>query len=257
MLPDKGQTALVAKKRLYARVAEDLASDIVRGVYAVGERMPSERDLAAKYEVSRPTIREAMSALEVDGLVDVVMGSGVYVQSDTRRLAEAAEKDVGPFELLEARALIEGEAAALAASHITPEELQELEDLLVEMEAENEKSVVLSEDADRRFHTTIARATRNSVMAQTVEALWEARNKSLQSVRYLEKARAQGIKPRIDEHTAIFKALKAGDPKAARAAMRTHLRGVANMVFEATEAEALERARSQIAGERRRFQLGD
>ena len=247
----------MAGKRLYERVAEALSRDITGGAYSIGDRLPSERDLSAKFEVSRPTIREAMIALEVDGLVEVVTGSGVYVRALDRKHGKAAPKDVGPFELLEARALVEGESAALAAQHITAAELRKLEKLVAEMESENARDVVMSEDADRRFHLAIAEATKNSGMVLAVQSLWDARNQSLQNVRFLEKVRAEGVKPRICEHSAIVRALKTGDPKAARNAMRAHLRGVADMVFEATEAEALERVRAEIAGERRRFQVGD
>jgi DNA-binding FadR family transcriptional regulator len=247
----------MAGKRLYERVADVVSKDIMSGVYDVGDRLPSERDLANLHSVSRPTIREAMISLEVDGLVEIVTGSGVYVRSLTRKYGAAAPKDIGPFELLEARARVEGESAALAAQHITDEEIAELEVLLAEMEAENARNVVMSEDADRRFHMTIARASKNSAMELVVEALWDARSRSLQNVRFLEKARAEGVKPRIDEHAAIVAALRKRDSQAARAAMRSHLRGVADMVFQATEAEALERVRAEIAGERRRFQLGD
>lgn len=247
----------MAGKRLYERVAEAVSAEILNGRYKIGDRLPSERLLSAQHEVSRPTIREAMIALEVDGLVEVVTGSGVYVRALRRKHGIATPADIGPFELLEARALIEGESAALAAQHITDDELAGLELLVAEMEAENARDVVMSEDADRRFHLAIAAATKNSAMEMAVRALWDARNQSLQNVRFLEKVRAEGVKPTIDEHMAITRALKSRNPKIARDAMRAHLRGVADMVFRATEAEALERVRTEIAGQRRRFQPGD
>lgn len=244
-------------KRLYERVAQALAREVMSGQYPIGGRMPSERDLAARFEVSRPTIREAMIALEVDGLVEVITGSGVYVISHTRKAGTPAPMDIGPFELLEARARVEGETAALAARHITDEALSELDELIAEMEAENARDVVMSEDADRRFHLTIARATQNSAMVYVVEALWDVRQQSLQTVKFLEKVRAEGVKPRIDEHSRIVEALRARDPEAARKAMQDHLRGVADMIFAATEAEALERARAEVAETRQRYALGD
>lgn len=246
----------MAHKRLYERVTEDLAEQILRGDFRIDERLPSERELAEQYGVSRPTIREAMIALEVDGLVEVCTGSGVYVRALARRHGAAAPMDIGPFELLEARALVEGEAAALAASQMTDALLGELEALVREMEAENARDVVMSEDADRRFHLTIAGATNNSAMLHVVTELWDARTRSMQSVRFLQKVRAEGIKPRIDEHAAILAALRKRDPAGARAAMRTHLNGVADMVFAATEAEAVERARAEAAEKRRRFRVG-
>lgn len=244
-------------RRLYERVAQALAREVMSGTYPIGGRMPSERDLAARFDVSRPTIREAMIALEVDGLVEVITGSGVYVRAYTRKHGTAAPMDIGPFELLEARARVEGEAAALAARHITEEEIAELEALVAEMEAENARDVVMSEDADRRFHMCIAEATKNSAMVYVVQSLWDVRSQSLQTVTFLEKVRAEGIKPRIDEHSAIVEALRTRSPDRARKAMRDHLRGVAEMIFKATEAEALERARAELAETRERYAFGD
>lgn len=240
-------------KRLYETVTDSLSGDILTGAYDIGDRLPSERDLAASFNVSRQTIREAMIALEVDGLIEVIKGSGNYVKSLRRKDGIAAPVDVGPFELLEARARVEGEAAAMAALHITDDQIQTLEKLLTEMEAENARDVVMSEDADRRFHLTIAQATQNSAMVHMVEELWRARGRSLQSVKFLERTRAEGVKPRIDEHAAIVEALRIGDTDAARNAMRAHLRGVADMVFKATEAEAMERTRAELDEQRARF----
>jgi len=158
-LADIGQTSYPAMMnmksetgRLYERVAADLAMKIADGSFPVGQRLPSERHLAIAYSVSRPTVREAIIALEVDGLVEVRMGSGVYVVARTPRGGQAGETDVGPFELLEARRAIEGESCALAAIRITDEELAALAALVVEMQEENARDVAMSEDADRRFH---------------------------------------------------------------------------------------------------------
>ncbi len=101
--------------RLYERVARDLSRKIAEGEYAVGRRLPSERDLAQAYAVSRPTIREAIIALELDGLVEVRLGSGVYVMASLPRDGQAGAMEVGPFELLEARRAITDQALELAA----------------------------------------------------------------------------------------------------------------------------------------------
>lgn len=239
------------QRRLYERVADALAKEILSGEHPVDGRLPSERDLAQRHGVSRPVIREAMIALEVDGLVEVCPGSGVYVRAHVRK-SGPAPAEAGPFELLEARALVEGEAAALAASNIDDDAIAELDALVAEMEAENARDVEMSEDADRRFHLAIARATGNSAMAHVVETLWDARYSSPQSLRFMEKVRGEGVKPRIDEHAAIVDALRARNPDKARAAMRAHLRGVSDRVFEATEAEAVERVRAEIAQQRSR-----
>ncbi|HEY4365670.1 MAG TPA: FadR/GntR family transcriptional regulator [Steroidobacteraceae bacterium] len=240
-------------RRLYERIAQQLASDIAEGKYEIGQRLPSERELAQTFSVSRPTIREAIIALELDGLVDVRTGSGVYVLNRAPPTGQAGATDIGPFELLEARRAIEGEACALAATRMDDEQLAELTALVAEMRSENERDVVMSEDADRRFHELIARATQNSGMIAAVQMLWDARTRSPQSRSMSTKVRARGVKPRIDEHTAIVKALRRRDAEAARTAMREHLSRVIEALLEATEVQELERARAQVAAQRRRY----
>jgi DNA-binding FadR family transcriptional regulator len=242
-------------RRLYEQISQKLARDIAIGRYELGQRLPSERELAQAFAVSRPTVREAIIALELDGLVDVRTGSGVYVLNKKPPSGKAGATDIGPFELLEARRSIEGETCALAASRIDEGQLVELEVLIAEMFDENEHDVVKSEDADRRFHELIARATQNSGMIAAVQMLWDARARSPQNRSLSAKVRAKGVKPRIDEHTAIVDALRRRDPDAARAAMRDHLSRVIGALLEATEFEEMERARAHIAEQRRRYAL--
>jgi DNA-binding FadR family transcriptional regulator len=242
-------------QRLYERIARKLAHGIAKGDYKVGQRLPSERDLAQTFEVSRPTIREAIIALELDSLVEVRIGSGVYVINTQPPSGEAGATDVGPFELLEARRAVEGEACALAATRITNVQLAELSKLLAEMRTENEHDVVQSEDADRRFHELIAHASQNSGIVAAVQMLWDARARSPQNRSLSTKVRASGIKPRIDEHTAILKALRARDADAARAAMRDHLTRVMDALLKATEVQEVERARAQVAEQRKKYAL--
>src|SRR3954464_8439555 len=107
------------KKKLYQAVVESIVQSIRAGTFKHGQRLPSERDLAEEFGVSRPTIREAMLALEIRGMVEARHGSGVYVTDNPPDQQAAPELDIGAFELTEARALFEGEAAALAATIIT------------------------------------------------------------------------------------------------------------------------------------------
>lgn len=244
----KGETG-----RLYEQVAQALAARIASGEHRIGNRLPSERDLAQVFGVSRPTIREAIIALELDGLVEVRMGSGVYVRSRRPKGGKAGATDIGPFELLEARRAVEGEACAMAALRMTPATIGQLRALVDEMEDENSRDVARSEDADRRFHMVIVEATENSAMIQTVRGLWDARRRSPQHQFLSQKVRAAGVKPRIHEHAAIVEALDRRDPPAARAAMREHLTRVIESLLEATETEAMEETRARIAEQRERY----
>lgn len=244
-------------RRLYAQVAQTLARQIAQGDYPVGARLPSERDIATATGVSRPTVREAILALELDGLVEVRTGSGVYVAARVPAKAKADTTDFGPFEILEARSLIEGEACALAAMLIDDAGVDRLAAMVEAMERENDRDVALSEEIDRRFHLGIAEATQNSALVAAVEMLWIARARSPQYRLLSQKVRRAGIKPRAGEHHAIIAALRNRDPHTARAAMRDHLRRVIDALLQATESEAveqaIEQARATVAATRQRY----
>src|SRR5688572_27394524 len=139
-------------RRLYEQISQKLAKAIADGEYELGQRLPSERELAQSFGVSRPTVREAIIALELDELVEVRLGSGVYVTNRLPPGGQEGTKDIGPFELLEARRVIEGECCALAALRIGDEQLKQLSDLVAEMRDDNRHNeIVMSEEADRRF----------------------------------------------------------------------------------------------------------
>ena len=226
-------------RKLYQQVASAIMESIASGRYKPGERLPSERDLAAFYKVSRPTIREAMIALEIRGLAQTRHGSGIYVSDKPQSNDSATDLDIGAFELTEARRLFEGEAAALAATTITDEGLEELERIIAAMVDENER---MQQDwtADRRFHIAIARSTRNTAIATVIENLLDMRYRSPLCVYMLERARRVGVQPRVSEHRRILVALRKHDPRAARNAMRGHLARVIEDLLEATEPDALE-----------------
>lgn len=243
--PDKGQD------RLYQDLARNLLEELSSGRYPVGARLPAERELAATYNVSRPTVREAMIALEVQGLVEVRVGSGAYV----RRLPgkeDITGFNISAFELTEARLIFEGEAAALAASQISDEEIAEIA-RLVDAIAEENLLPDGAERADRDFHLAIAKATRNTAIYDAIEHLWELRSTSPEAALLHEKARTANIKPVVDEHTAVLDAMRNRDPAAARAAMRAHLSQVIDSLLFATEERAIEEARLAARARRQRY----
>ncbi len=239
--------------RLYQQVAEKLVALIESEKYTAGMRLPAERDLASIFNVSRATIREAVVALELEGFVEVRMGSGVYVIEHIKGKSRFSNNDVGPFELTEARVLIEGEAAALAATMITDEELVQLADALNEMACENNNDMDTHEAADKRFHMIIARATNNSAISAIIEELWDERERSTLTKRMYQTVRDSGVKPSVDEHREVYEALKVRDTKKARALMRAHLMRVIDSILQATEVEDVEAARKKALISRERF----
>ena len=245
---------MAEKPRLYTSVLNKMLSLLDSGEFPVGGRLPPERELADRFNVSRPTIREAIIALEVLKRVKVKTGSGIYVLEHHSTNGNELD-NISPWELTESRALIEGEAAALAATHITDEELKHLEDSLHEMAHENALGELAEGDADKKFHRIIARATRNAMLVTVIEHMWYVRNNAPQVSRAYKAICEQDGEKRVDEHHEIFQALSQRDPRAARAAMHQHFALILNKLIATTEAERVEQARREAQEVRKRFSL--
>lgn len=210
------------QERLYVRVARRISDLLSSGEVSPGDKLPSERDLAEMLKVSRPSVREAMIALEVSGLIEVRTGSGIYVADKTRQQpAVVADEGIGPFEILEMRLLIEPEACALAAERISDDQLQQLGNIYDEMRRTS--GTIEMETSDSQFHKLIAEATENTAIARTVSWLWALRDKSELSRGFHRLIIEEGVYPVLHEHKAIFKALENRDPIAAKKAMLKHL----------------------------------
>ncbi|MFW2422295.1 MAG: FadR/GntR family transcriptional regulator [Porticoccaceae bacterium] len=241
------------KKRLYRQVVDGVVALIDSGEYPVGSRLPAEREMSERFGVSRPTIREAVIALEAMGRVAVGKGSGVHVVE--WRGVKGVESTVSPFELLETRVLVEGESAALAASMITPDQLEALAEALKEMEQENLTGKTDSNMADRKFHSIIAEATNNRVLTTMIENLWETQD-GLRHIKMAHQAvctSEPGV--RLKEHQAIYEALASGDSQAARFAMRKHFARGIDALHRSTEEEAVEAVRRKLTETRERFSM--
>lgn len=239
-----------ANPRLYEHIARTLEQAIEVGRYKPGDRLPSERELSEEFGVSRPVIREAIIVLEMRGLVRRRQGAGVYVAAKVPPNAAASDDADGPFEVTEARRLLEGEIAALAATAASDQQIVEME-AIIDRIGDMRTDQATREQADRAFHVALARSTGNDVLVGMVEALWDKRYQSPLCVYFFSRARDAGIQPPVDEHRIVLDALKARDPDAARQAMRDHLARVTESLLIATEADVLDRARLRV--EERRF----
>lgn len=235
-------------RRLFWKIVDKIELMIASGLYPPGSRLPPERELAENFDVSRPTIREAIIALEVREQVEVKTGSGVYVLEN--KGISKQSRQVSAFELTQARALVEGEAAALAATTITDQELIELKDTLEAME--NDET---SERADRDFHIIISRATRNNAILMAVENLWKIRDNDADVKAAYKGVCSLSSQKRQAEHKAIYNALKKRDTQAARVAMHHHFNRLINALFEAKEAQSLEEVRRQTIETRGLYSL--
>ncbi len=220
---------IVEPRRLYRQIADQIAALIRRGEYKPGARLPPERDLAKKLGVSRPSVREALIALEVEGFVEVRIGSGVYV-ADARRMSSrrpVLPPDSGPFELIDARRFVESECAALAARHATATHIRQMRSALASMKRDQRKHVVPL-DGDHLFHLCIAEASGNSALALLVRTLWAQRTGPLflQLEHHFDTPALW--RAAIEEHEAVLAAIESHDPATARTAMRRHLMHAGN-----------------------------
>jgi DNA-binding FadR family transcriptional regulator len=217
----------IETRRLYRQIADQVSRLIDAGDFAAGSRLPAERELAEKLGVSRPSVREALIALEMEGLVEVRGGAGVFVHerrpAPPRRDPNGAMPAPGPFDLIRARWIIESEAAYHAASHATPDHLQRLKAALTDMQkapTHSRESIA----ADQRFHLCIAEASGNSALPMVVQLLWEQRTGPLYMRLESHFSGSRIWNEAVDEHRAILDAIASRDPPAARRAMRKHMK---------------------------------
>jgi DNA-binding FadR family transcriptional regulator len=234
---------LVEAQRLYQHVAEQIGSLIHAGEFRDGDRLPPERELAKQLGVSRPVVREAMIALEIAGLVDVRGGAGAFVKrarADAGSLlAATADPGPGPFDLIAARRMIEGEIAFTAASKVTPANLDALTEAIDQMRSDIEAGRD-TRQSDRLFHLRVAELTGNGVLSGLVDGLWAHMLAPMFDV----LGRHAGLRGKdrmtIADHERIVEALGRRDAEAARTAMRAHLAHVEEILMrEDMDAETL------------------
>ncbi len=218
----------VEPTRLYRQIAEQIEALVASGEFARGQRLPSERDLSALLGVSRTSVREAIIALEMSGLVEVRVGTGIFVTEEPAQPRTAAARGRGadgglsPFELLAARSVIEGEVAAQAAPLTRKADVAALEDTLATMR-DNAEEHAVRDDADRDFHLAIAGITRNSALVWIVGALWDQRRSAI-FTRLETRFHTAALRERtLEDHKAVIDALAARDAEGARAAMQRHI----------------------------------
>jgi DNA-binding FadR family transcriptional regulator len=212
---------VIEPRRLYRRIADQLRLLMDQGEFPVGSRLPAERELATQLGVSRPTVREALIALEVEGRLRIRVGSGIYViePQPTAAVSNSASIE-GPFEILGARAFVESAIAEEAARYAKAEDIAVLDGVLKEAADSNDGFLM----HDRHFHTAIAGILGNGVLVRCVGELFDLRINP-----YFERLARHTLESTAwqsahEEHVAIRDAIALRDPAKAREAMREHLK---------------------------------
>jgi GntR family transcriptional regulator, transcriptional repressor for pyruvate dehydrogenase complex len=229
-MPTESLTPVV-RTTLTADICRKMVSHLIRGIWSEGEKIPAERELCQKLGVGRASLREALKALEIMGMIETRLGDGTYVckRSDffSRPLlwAIASSSEADARELVEARTLIEVELAGLAAERATPENLKQIAEQLRNMEKakRNPQDFV---QADVNFHLAIGQAASSSIL---MNALHLIRNLLQQWI--LSAVAVKGVPEKACmQHKRLLQAIEKQDSAAARKEMRNHLHYMAGFV---------------------------
>jgi len=231
-------------QRRYLSVAQNVLVAIARGDYAPGDRLPSDREVAARAGVSRPTAREAFLALELIGAVEVRHGDGAYVSGPRARVGgvDGSPLDAPPQELIETRRALEPSVAALAATRIRPQtlvtllrDLDEAADLVREP-AQLPRFITLG----LRFHADLAPGCGNTILADIVAQLVNVETHPLWAlVNQQAMSSVEAREGQVKDHRSILAAISSGDPGRASDAMRAHLLALDAAIFAIPRSDPL------------------
>lgn len=205
----------VKNTRVYEQVVEQIKEMVKNGTVKRGEKLPTERDMAEQLQVSRASVREALRALEVVGLIESKQGSGNFIKENLGgALLEPLSimfmlQDSSPRDIFELREVLELETSALAVSKITDEELEILKSLIEELKNsdDEDKNVVI----DKNFHYTIAKASHNLLMLNVLEVLSQLMDEFIKDSRKNILADYNNKEKLIEIHEELYKALKNRD----------------------------------------------
>jgi GntR family transcriptional regulator, transcriptional repressor for pyruvate dehydrogenase complex len=222
----------IKTRKIYEEIVEQIRELVSRGDLKPGDRLPSERDLVERLKVSRASIREALSALEMMGLLEVRSGEGTYVrkirsESVVAPLAWMLSMEKGTvLELLEVRKTLEVQAVGLAAERADEVDMKELGEAIEDMRKELKSSALGGEKADHRFHYAVTRAAKNTILIRLMDTISDLMQHVLKESR--SKLYEGKYTPALllEEHVGIYEAIKARKVKKARELMLLHLSGV-------------------------------
>jgi GntR family transcriptional regulator, transcriptional repressor for pyruvate dehydrogenase complex len=228
----------VKSQRLYEQIVDQIIDLIQQQEFSPGSQLPPERDLAQQLQVSRASLREALTALQMMGLVETRSGQGTFVSDgaasaflrfDPSWLYEGEES---PFAILQARKVVEPPIAAFATRHCSEDDLDRVRGIQGLVDAEKLDRQVFSE-GDRKFHLTIAEISGNPVLATMMSIVYELMGQKLWlSLRDATLSSMERVQEYADQHWAIYKAIESRDPDGAYNAMKVHLETVEQFMVD-------------------------
>lgn len=235
----------IKQKRIYESIIEQIKELIVAGNLKAGDRLPSERELAEKLQVSRTVVREALTALKMTGLIEIRPGEGTFIrQIDLESVVQPMimmlllERERNRVhDLLEVRKALEIECVSLAAEKADGRDLAKMREALQLMESSLD-DVNTGVNADLKFHFAIAEASKNPLLIQLMNTIHGTMNETLGTTRSLWLSNTKGTLERLnEEHRSIYRAVRNGDKKKARELMYNHLKKVERELAKWANAE--------------------
>lgn len=223
--------------RLYEKIVEQIEKRIVDGELKAGDKLPPERELANQFGVSRTSVREAMKALSLRGLIEVTPGRGTFITDQTSQafrhsmnlMLQLGKTDTNRF-LLELREILEPEIAAMAAARATKENLETLREAVEAMDR-SMADVSGYVEADLDFHLSLAQSAQNPIILSLLDSLIsELREQRFRSAN-VEGALHRGQ----PNHKAVLAAIEQGDAEKARRAMLKHMKQARADIEEALD----------------------
>jgi len=221
----------IKTKKIYEQIVDQIGLLVAEGQLKPGDRLPSERELVERFQVSRASIREAISALEMMGLIEVRAGEGTYIRQVNIDSVVAPlawmlfiEKDTD-LELYEVRKILEVQAAGIAAERAQEDEIRVMYEALEVMRMDLEIDR-LGEEADYHFHFAIARATHNKILIRLMNTISDTMQKTLKSSRSKLYGDRNTPERLYQEHCSLYEAIKNHNVLEAQQLMLDHLVGV-------------------------------
>lgn len=226
---------VIRTKRLYEQIADEIVRFMRENGLQVGSRLPSEVALAEQLGVSRPSVREAMIALETAGLIEVRTGDGTYVrrlpgQEFRMPWARADDPGPGPREQYAAQEILECEAVALTAEIISDEQIDHLEDIVDRMARRIERGQNPVEQ-HMEFHVALAQASGNGMIAGYVREIWEMRQEPMWDVLRAHALIPDSLRAGVASRRQLIACLRAHDVEGAKNIMRQHFSRMRKIYF--------------------------
>ena len=235
--------ASTSQQRPYQEVGTLLRAMIIDKAYRVGDRLPPEREIAELLDVSRTVVREALIMLELEGIIDVRRGAGIYItrlplqaSGSPQPVVQPQCNDAGPFELLQARQLLESNIAEFAALQATRDDIMKMRAALHMQQ--QDLAADSHEEGDEAFHLAIAEATHNTMLVELFKQSWQWRENNPMWIQlHTHLKDTQYRQEWLLDHQQILAALIKKDARAAKRAMWQHLENVKNRLLAMSDVD--------------------